>query len=130
MPNDHVALTLRFAEALSSGEAERVIACVDPEVRFEPARTATEGAFIGHEGMRRFVEDTLESFDLFEVRASETFEFEDGAVAIGTVHVKGKGSGIETEVPGAVVCWFRDGLVTHAKDYGERQAALEAAGLA
>jgi ketosteroid isomerase-like protein len=130
MADDCVALSLKFAEALSSGEAERVLACVDPEVRFEPARTATEGAFIGHEGMRRFVEDTRESFDLFELTATETFEFEDGAVTIGTVRVRGRGSGIETEVPGAVVCRFRDGLVVHAKDYGERQAALEAAGLA
>jgi ketosteroid isomerase-like protein len=130
MSDDLVALMTVFAEALNSGDTERVLACVDPEVRFEPKRTATEGAFIGHEGMRRFLEDTRESFDLFEITATETFEIEDGAVAIGTIRVRGKGSGIETEVPGAVVCRFRDGLVVHGKDYGERQAALEAAGLA
>ena len=38
MADDSVALALRFAEALSSGETERVLACVDPEVRFEPGK--------------------------------------------------------------------------------------------
>jgi len=32
-------------------------------------------------------------------------------------------------VPLAIVASFRDGLITHLKDYGDKDQALEAAGL-
>jgi ketosteroid isomerase-like protein len=55
----------------------------------------------------------------------------DGKVlAFGTIRIRGRGSGVETEVPSAVLVTVRDGRVTYFKDYGDRLAALEAAGLA
>ena len=50
-------------------------------------------------------------------------------LALGTLRVTGSGSGIEVEVPLALLARFRDGLITHLNDYGDRQRALEAAGL-
>ena len=50
-------------------------------------------------------------------------------LALGTVHATGKGSGVETELPFTVVARFRDGLITHFTDFGDRDQALEAAGL-
>ena len=38
------------------------------------------------------------------------------------------GSGIETEASVAIVARYRDGLITHFKDYGEKDQALEAIG--
>ena len=130
MPDDYTALGTAFADAVNSGDTERVLACVDPEIRFEPLRAGTEGAFVGHEGMRRFLQDTQESFDLFRVNISEVIEIEDGVIGIGMLRIRGKASGIETEVPGAAVTRFRNGLVVDFKDYGDRRKALEAAGLA
>jgi hypothetical protein len=40
-----------------------------------------------------------------------------------------RGSGIEQEFTLAVVATFKDGLVTHWKDFGDKESALEAAGL-
>ncbi len=51
-------------------------------------------------------------------------------LAIGSNRIRGRGSGVETEVPSAFVIEFRDGRITRFRDYGDRQAALEAAGLA
>ena len=51
-------------------------------------------------------------------------------VALGTLRVTGRGSGIEIEVPVAIVASFQAGLITHVKDYGDREQALEAVGLA
>ncbi len=50
-------------------------------------------------------------------------------LALGTVHMIGRGSGIEAEAPVAFVSTVRDGLTTHLKDYGEWAQALEAVGL-
>jgi ketosteroid isomerase-like protein len=129
MAEDYVALGTAFVEAVNSGDAERVLGFADPEIRFEPLRAGTEGAFIGHEGLRRFMEDTRESFELFEATILESIEIEDGVVGIGILRIRGRGSGIETEIPVAALLRYRNGLMVQYKDYGDRQRALEAAGL-
>jgi ketosteroid isomerase-like protein len=53
----------------------------------------------------------------------------DQVLALGTTSLTGKGSGVETELPFAVVARFKDGRMTHFTDYGDRDRALEAAGL-
>jgi hypothetical protein len=130
VPDDYARLGMAFAEAVNSGDTERVLKLVHPEIRFEPIRAATEGAFIGHDGLRRFMEDTRQSFDLFQVTVTETIEIEDGTVGVGTLRLRGKGSGIETAVPAAAILRYRDGLLVAYKDHGDRQRALHAAGLA
>jgi ketosteroid isomerase-like protein len=47
----------------------------------------------------------------------------------GTTQTIGKESGVETELPFTVVVAFRNGRMTHYVDYGDRDQALEAAGL-
>jgi hypothetical protein len=54
----------------------------------------------------------------------------DRVLALGSLRLTGRGSGIQTEVPAAIVTVFQDGLITHLKDYGEHDQALEAVGLA
>jgi hypothetical protein len=53
----------------------------------------------------------------------------DRVLALGTIHMIGRGSGIEAEAPVAFVSTVRDGLTTHIKDYGDWAQALEAVGL-
>ena len=50
-------------------------------------------------------------------------------LGIGTIRVRGQGSGVETDIPTAAIAEFRDGLLWRYKDYGDHQLALEAAGL-
>ena len=80
-------------------------------------------------GLRRYIEDTQESFDVFEVSLSDVRAVGDKAVGWGTVRFRGRGSGIETEVTTAAVATVRGGHLLHFKDYGDRKQALEAAGL-
>ena len=54
----------RGTDAINRGELD-IAELVHPEVVFEPLRSRTEGAFVGHEGMRRFVDDTEEMFEVF-----------------------------------------------------------------
>jgi ketosteroid isomerase-like protein len=50
-------------------------------------------------------------------------------LALGTVRTIGKGSGVDQEAPLAIVMAFRGGRITQFKDYGDKDKALEAAGL-
>ena len=48
---------------------------------------------------------------------------------IGTIHLRARGSGIETNVPTAAIATWREGLLIDWKDYGDPAMAVEAAGL-
>jgi ketosteroid isomerase-like protein len=129
MREENVALFWGWVEAINRFDREWIIEHVAEDVEFIPLRAGTEGSFRGREGVRRFLEDTEESFDVFQLSVSEVRTAGDTVVGIGTIRVRGKGSGIETDVPSAGVTTFSKGLMTHFKDYGDRQEALRAAGL-
>jgi ketosteroid isomerase-like protein len=56
-------------------------------------------------------------------------DLENRVLALGTLHFTGRGSGIETEAPVAIVASFRNGLITDFTDYGDTDRAIEAVGL-
>ena len=130
MSRENVEAVHRGVEALNRGELEPVLDLIDDELVWEPRRAILEGAYRGHAGMRRYWADTAESFESFEVRFADVRDLGDRVLAVGTVHGRGRDSGAETDVATAAVFTFRDGRLVHYKDYGERRAALEAAGLA
>jgi limonene-1,2-epoxide hydrolase len=50
-------------------------------------------------------------------------------LAWGTIHVRARGSGIETNIETGGVFEFRDGKIMRWEDFGSKDAALEAVGL-
>jgi len=127
---ERVETVNRIIAAFARGDVDAALHDIDPAAVFEPQRTATEGAFIGHEGMRRFWNDTEEMFDYFHPEYTEVRDLGDTVLAIGTLTVRGRGSGAEVQIPMAFLAEFRDDRVVRMKDFGEVAAALEAAGLA
>ncbi len=120
----------RIVQAFNDGDVEAVLAEMHPDVEFIPRRAPVQGAFHGHEGIREFFADNAESFDVFHVTLEETRDRGDRVVGIGTLRIRGKGSGAEAVVPTAVVLTFAQGKVVRFEEFGERARALEAAGLA
>jgi ketosteroid isomerase-like protein len=118
----------RGADAINRLDADALAELVHDDGVFEPLRAATEGAYVGPDGMRRFVADTVETFDVFEATLEEVRDLGDGRVlAIGTIRMRGRGSGFENDVTTAAVAEFRDGLLTRYKDYGDPKLARQAA---
>ena len=129
-PADHIETFLRGMDAMNRLDAETLLKLVDERSVFEPLRSATEGAFIGREGMRRFLADTAETFDLFKASYTDVRDLGDGRVlAIGTLRMRGRSSGVESDILTAAIVEFRDGVLVRYKDYGDARLALEAAGL-
>jgi ketosteroid isomerase-like protein len=128
---DHIELFLRGNDAINRLDVEAILALVDENTVFEPLRSQTEGAFIGVEGMRRFLADTAEAFDLFKATYPDIRDVGDGRLlAIGTIRIRGRESQVESDVVTAAVVEFRDGRLASYRDYGDPRLALEAAGLA
>jgi ketosteroid isomerase-like protein len=128
---EHIELFLRGTDAMNRLDANALLDMVGERTVFEPLRAQTEGAFVGPEGMRRFLADTAEAFDLFKATYPDIRDLGDGRLlAIGTLRARGRTSGAESDVPLAVVAEFREGMLLRFKDYGDARLALEAAGLA
>jgi ketosteroid isomerase-like protein len=63
------------------------------------------------------------------VSAGPVRDLGDRVLALGTTRLTGKGSGAETQLPFTVVATFKGARITHYTDFGDRDRALEAAGL-
>jgi ketosteroid isomerase-like protein len=130
MAADNLELFHRGVRAWTEGDEETTKELTAEDVEFYALRSATEGTYHGHEGISEFFADNRESFDRFEPHYDDVRDLGDGrVVAVGSIRIRGRGSGVETDVPSAVIVTFRDGRITHLHDYGDRAAALAAAGL-
>jgi len=129
MSQENVEAFRRGADAISRGDVVDIPQLVHPEAVFEPLRSATEGPYVGHEGMRRFIADTEEMFEVFQISTRTFRDLGDRLVAIGSIRMRGRESGVETDVPSAAIVEYVDGLLFRYKDYGQARLALDAAGL-
>ena len=126
----HIEAFLRGVDAINRVDVAAVLEVVHEETVFEPLRSGTEGAFVGPEGMRRFLADTADTFDLFKATYTDVRDLGEGRLlAIGTIRMRGRGSGVESDVPSAAIVEFEDGLMARYKDYGDARVALQMAGL-
>ena len=129
MSQENVETFRRNNEAVSRGDIEAALVALDPDIEFIPRRAAVQGVYRGHEGMRQFFGENVESFDLYQVSYQEFRDLGDRLLAFGTVRVRGKESGVEVTTPTAIVATFRDGKMVRVEDYRERSEALKAVGL-
>lgn len=103
---------------------------MDPEIRFEPQQAALEGAYLGREGAGQWLADLQAHYGSGRVELAETHDCGGRVLGLGTIHIVGRGSRIETDVPAALLMTFHDGLITRFQDFGaDRDGARKAAGL-
>jgi ketosteroid isomerase-like protein len=127
---DHVELFRRGERAMNKGDERGLLEIVSEDAELLTLRSGTEGAYRGHNGVRAFMADNRENFDLFQLDYEDVRDLGGGRVlGIGSLRVRGKGSGLETDVPTAAIATYRDGLLIRFEDYGDRRKALAAAGL-
>ena len=129
MSQENVELFLEGAEAIGRGDVEAVLDVASDDVIWIAARSAVEGAYQGHEGMRQFLLDNAESFELFEPHFEEVRDLGDRVLGIGTFRIRARGSGVETDFPVAGIATYREGKLVKWEDFRERRLALEAVGL-
>jgi ketosteroid isomerase-like protein len=129
MSQENIQAGIEFVGAVNRGDVEAAVRLCHPDVHFEPLRAATEGEFVGRDGIKRFLEDTLETFEVFKVQIEDVRDLGDRVLATGSIRIRGRGSGVETDIPTAALAQYSDGLMRKYKDYGDEGRALEAAGL-
>ena len=129
MSQENVERFMECVEAFNRMDIPGSLRPLDPEIQFDHRLSELQGSYSGLEGVKGFFADVAEHFDGLAVDCPDVRDLGDRVLALGTTHLTGKGSGVETELPFAVVAEFRDGRMTQFTDFGDRGQALEAAGL-
>jgi ketosteroid isomerase-like protein len=119
----------RMVDAFNRSDVEAVLAEMHPEIEFIPRRAPITGAYHGHDGVRKFFADNEENFDLFQVEADEIYDLGDRVLGIGKLRIRGRGSGVDVTAVTGVILTFSEGKVIRFEDFGDREKALQAAGL-
>ncbi|MDQ3759398.1 MAG: nuclear transport factor 2 family protein [Actinomycetota bacterium] len=119
----------QLIEAANRGDLEAALALIATDVVWIAARSAVQGPYHGHDGIRTFFADNQESFERFEPVIDEARDLGGNVLVIGSIHVRGRGSGVDTVVPMAGIATYRYGKLTRWEDFRERERALEAAAL-
>ena len=129
MSRENVDRFVKLIEAFNRLDTAGALGFMDPEIRFEHRLGALQGDYSGLDGVRSLFVDFAEHFETLQIHCPDVRDLGDRVLALGTVRATGKGSGAETELPFTVVASFRNGWITHFTDFGDKDQALEAAGL-
>ncbi len=128
MSQENVELVREALDAWNRGETAIRADAWHPDVEVLPLRSATEGGYQGQAGIEAFIRDTLAVFEKFEL-SYEYADLGDRVLAWGSIHLRARGSGLETDIETGGRFDFRDGKIVRWEDFGSKKRALEAAGL-
>jgi ketosteroid isomerase-like protein len=116
-------------EAFGRGDIDAVLELCDPEVVIQdPERTGT--TFRGPDGLRRFFEEWLESWEEYRSEPLELTQSGNEILVHARQTGKGKLSGIEIDQDLFVVLRVRDGKFVEYRLYTKREGALASMGAA
>jgi ketosteroid isomerase-like protein len=105
---------------------------IAPEIEFVSPLTSLRGRpYRGYDDARQWLRDVNEQFDEWEYTLDDIKEVGDRVLALGQVHLKGRGSGVTLDQEGAWLLDFApDGRISRMQVFTDRAAALEAAEIA
>ena len=129
MSQENVDRILASIAAVNRRDMDAAVVGMDPEIRFEHRLAALQGSFVGIEGVTRWFGDLVTHFGTWRVDCEDVRDLGDRVLALGTINAAGRESGVETAIPLAILAKFKNGLMVEFIDYGDREEALEAAGL-
>jgi ketosteroid isomerase-like protein len=91
----------------------------------------TSATYRGYDGMRRWMAEIDDQFEDWHSSIDEFREAsEERLLALGTIHIRGRASGVEFDQPMAWLLTFAGEQVTELRVIPDHARALEAAGLA
>jgi ketosteroid isomerase-like protein len=130
MSQENVELVYRWYEAFRQHDNEACVRDSASDVEIVSYLLGVEGTvFKGHAGMCRYIDQVFGVFPDWHARVVGTIDQGDTVIAEIRMAGRGAGSGLEIEQTTWQVTRFREGKMIGFTAYGDRAAALEAAGL-
>jgi ketosteroid isomerase-like protein len=117
-------------EAFNARDIDGFLATMTPDVEAHTLLAELAGApYHGHAGLRRWWEETLESWDYQRMELEGVEGEGDRGVAMISLVGRGKASGVELDMRLGMAFRLRDGLCSYFRIYDDRDEARRAAGL-
>jgi uncharacterized protein len=131
MSAETLELARQVMETLSQRDIERLVALADPEVEWHSlfAELGEGGVYRGHEGTRKFIRDISEAWEIVRADVDDALAVNEVALLVGRIHYRGRGSGVEAELPTGWTLRFRDRKVVCFRAFRQPDKALETLGL-
>jgi ketosteroid isomerase-like protein len=122
-----VALVQRFYERyLSTGQIPWDM--VDERVEVHDHDTPDQGAYRGHAGVERWLQDWADAWSEWDFEPEEFIEAGKAVIVVIRMRAKGAGSGVELDRQDALVYRFSGDKIVRTDYYNSKAQALEAAG--
>ena len=127
MPDRVVELYRHAYDLFNRRDWDGFIALMAEEIQVESRLAAMEGAYRGHEGLRRWWDDVLETIPDYRVEVLEARQVRGGALA----HLRGTGSGSASTTPvddpfWQALRWGPDGRCVWWRNCATEDEAIEA----
>ena len=132
MSQENVEFVAEYLQRAADGGVDAMAEFWDPDINWRAAEGAIDdaGELHGPEAVRRYFQDWFDMFDDISAVAEEIVDAgDDRAVAVVRVTGRAKVSGIETEIRFSVVYTLRDAKIVQAREYMDKEQALESVGL-
>ena len=134
MSQANVEIVKRGIDAFNRRDVEALADVVTPDFEWFPALPSTvEGerfsGYHGREGIETYFEDVRVTWEGLRVLGNEFRDRGDSVLVLGRADGRGRGSGVEVDIPLGIVYDFRDGKISRVRTYLDHDEALRAAGL-
>jgi ketosteroid isomerase-like protein len=121
-------LVRRVNERWNAGDREVHEEYADPECEVRSAMTGS--VYRGYDGVRSWMQEIDEQFDSWRIQLDEfAHATEDRLLVLGSIHLHGRGSGIELEVPVAWLYEFRGDRVLRLTTFATHDQGRRATGV-
>jgi ketosteroid isomerase-like protein len=101
--------------------------CLEPPPEWTAAGMRT--VYRGHEGWREWAADWFEAWEHMKLTSLEIVDAGNPVVALGEVHQRARGSGIEFDSSYGSVYWAEGGLIVRESHFVDLNETLSAAGI-
>jgi ketosteroid isomerase-like protein len=116
MSQESIEIVRAAIAAWNRGDFDAWIRAWDERAEFHPFRAQSKDhAYHGHDGLRRFVAEFAEEWEQVRFEVDEIRNAGEHVVALGRVRARGRASGVERDVPLALVGVVRDGKVRYVR---------------
>jgi uncharacterized protein len=129
MPGENVDVVRRLYEAMNARDVEAAAELAHPDAEWIPDARVGQGPIRGRENVVDFFMDRAEMFGALEVEVERFWSTGDLVLAFVRVAGRGDASRAGFEIRIGHLWTLRDGVVVRGEGYGDRDEALEAAGL-
>jgi len=131
MSRENVERAHQVIDAVEQRDLGGLVDLTHPEVEWRSAFVVggTGGLYRGHGGMREYVRDMNDAWDIVRLDVDHELGVGDIVLLVGRIHYRGKGSGVEADSESGYMLKFREGKVVRFRPFREPEKALEAVGL-